>query len=132
MLLIQKQPSFYDTFKPLISFLYFWSTKKTHTFYITIQWTFLLSLVPIGLVVSQKKKKPDNPLLKTFGPHVLFVYFRSTKKHTFFKELSNEHSYQVWFQLAQWFQRRFKTDHTLFTTLSFHCVLSINKKKLLF
>jgi hypothetical protein len=29
---------------------------------------------------------------------------------------SNEHSYHIWFQLAQWFHRRLKTDNTLFDT----------------
>jgi hypothetical protein len=42
-----------------------------------MQWTFLPNLVPIGLVVSEKKTK----ITDTFGPLVFFVvYFRSTNK----------------------------------------------------
>jgi tRNA 2-selenouridine synthase SelU len=39
------------------------------------------------------------------------------KKHKCFRGPLSEHSYQVWFQFAQWFQRgRLKTDTTIFYT----------------
>jgi hypothetical protein len=58
------------------------------------------------------------------------VYF-STNLYEFFSLCSlNEHFYQAWFQLAQWFQTRFKMDNPSFDTfgpLVFR-VLPINKK----
>ena len=65
-------------------------------------------------------------LFDTFGPLVSFMYFWSTKKKLC-RGPSNEHSYQVWFQLAQWFQRRLKyisLDNTSHDSLG-----QVNKKE---
>jgi hypothetical protein len=75
----------------------------------TIQWTFLPSLLPIGPVVSEE----TITLFPTFGPLVLLCTFDQQKNHSLLNERSNEHSYQVCFQLAQWFQRRPLKQHFL-------------------
>ena len=40
--------------------LHFWSVPKTKMLYMTIQWIFLLSLIQICFVVSEKKRKMWN------------------------------------------------------------------------
>jgi hypothetical protein len=52
------------------------------------------------------------------------------KQHWLLNEPSNEHSYQVCFQLAQQFQRRPLKQHTFSNiwAFCFFCVLFINKK----
>ena len=59
----------------------------------TIQWTFLSTLGPIGPVNSEKKIKNRQDPFWTSGSIVSFVYIN--KNHN-----SNEHSYQVWFHIG--------------------------------
>ena len=54
--------------------------------------------------------KTDKAFFDAFGSLVTFVYFQSTEKNKPLRGPSSEHSYQIWFQYAQWFQRRSKTD----------------------
>ena len=56
---IERNNTLFDTFGPLVYFVYFWSTpeKKPFTFHRIIQWTFLPSLVPVSPVVSEKQLK---------------------------------------------------------------------------
>jgi hypothetical protein len=42
---------------------------------------------------------------------------RQMKKCKFLEDQSNEHSYQVWFLLALWFERRFPTENPNLTPL---------------
>ena len=104
--------------------------KKPFNFHRIIQWTFLPSLVPIIQVVSEKTIITNNTLFDTFGP--LFLVLLIIKKtHWILNEPSNEHSYQVCFQLAQWFQRR-PLHFFQHLGLWFFCVLLINKKPIHF
>jgi hypothetical protein len=51
-------------------------------------------------------------------PLGLLLLLCTSDQHQLFREPSNEYSFQVWFQLAQWFQRRIlKTDNAHFDTL---------------
>ena len=74
-------------------------------------------LVPIDPVVSENKIKTDNSHFDIFGPLVSFVQFWSTKESKLFRELSNEHAYQVWFKLSWLFRRRILTCKNLPTCL---------------
>jgi hypothetical protein len=64
--------------------------------------TFLPSLILIRPVVSEKMKNRQHPFR-----HLLLCSFR---QHKLFIGPSNEHSYQTWFLLAQWFH----SDHNVF------------------
>jgi len=63
--------------------------------------------------------KRENNLFITLGHPVSEVASRLEKKHKLCRGSSNKHSYQVWFQLTQWFQRRrlkCKSLQTMMTT----------------
>lgn len=63
-----------------------------------------------------------------FGPLVSFVYFWSTKKHRF--DLDNEHSYPLWFQLAQciqWRRFKYKSLQMMTTDDNRHQVMTISQ-----
>jgi hypothetical protein len=45
-----------------------------------------------------------------------------------FRGSFKEHSYHIWFQLAKWFQRRLKTDDTLFDTISLFLLIEGTKR----
>jgi hypothetical protein len=48
---------------------------------------------------------------------LLFLRVLPINKKKLFRGPFKEHAYQVWFQMAQWFQkRRLKTDNTFFDT----------------
>jgi hypothetical protein len=56
-------------------------------------------------VVSEKKiENKQHPFWHPMG--LLFLSCISDQQTTFFKEPSNGHSYQVWFQLVKRFQKR--------------------------
>lgn len=57
-------------------------------------------------------------LFDIFGPFASFVYFWSTKKPINFVLESNENSYQDWFQLAMWSQRRLKCESLWMTMVT--------------
>ena len=48
----------------------------------------------------------DTHILTSLGLFFLLCTSDQQKTHTFCRGPSNEHSYPVWFQLVQWFQRR--------------------------
>jgi hypothetical protein len=65
----------------------------------------------IEKIKSSSKRSTYKKTAPYFRPlDLLFILCTSDKKGPF-----NEHSYQFWFQLAQWFQR-LKTNNTLFDT----------------
>jgi hypothetical protein len=54
--------------------------------------------------IRENDLKQITTLFETFGLPVSLLYFQSTKKskkHKLFRGPSIEHSYRVWFQLAQ-------------------------------
>jgi hypothetical protein len=76
-----------------------------------IQWTRLIGLVPTGPVVSEKKiKNRYHPFWHLWASRFFCVLLINYKKKTTKQKLcrgpSNEHSHQVYFQLAEWFQQR--------------------------
>ena len=66
--------------------------------------------------INSLHTKTDKPILTPLG--FLFHSWTLHQQTTIFIDPSNEHSYQVWFQLAQRFQsRKLKTNITLFDTV---------------
>jgi len=62
------------------------------------------------------KNKCSTPLFDTFKPYFLLLLC-TADQHKLYKKNIQGSSYHVWFQLAQWFQRRrLKTDKAHFDT----------------
>ena len=82
----------------------------THLGLLFLSREFLLTLFPIGPRVSEKKIKTDNAHFAALDLLFLLCNSDQQKNINFLRGPSTEHSYQVWFKCAQWFQRmRFKT-----------------------
>jgi hypothetical protein len=82
--------------------------------------------------INPPHTKPENIPFDNFGS--LFLSCTPDQHFVVVIKPSNEHPYQVCFQLAQWFQRRrFKTDSTYLTLLAYccFCVHPINNKYIL-
>jgi hypothetical protein len=78
----------------------------------------------IEKIKSSSKRSTYKKTAPYFTPlDLLFILCTSDKKGPF-----NEHSYQFWFQLAQWFQR-LKTDNTLLTPLGLLFILCTSEQK---
>ena len=80
---------------------------------------------PLRLVVkSSKYKNRRHPFWQIWAScffcvlPISFVYYWATHKKQLFRGPSKEHSYQVWFQLTLWFQRRRLKCKSLRTTPS--------------
>jgi hypothetical protein len=73
----------------------------------TIQWTFLPSLVQICFVVSEKKMKMWNShRVQCYGPWQPCLISNLHQKHKSGRGPSIEHFWQVWLKSVQRFQRR--------------------------
>ena len=57
-------------------------------------------------MLKDKYKKAENALFGMLGPLVSVGGFPIEKKKNLCQGPSNEHSYQIWFQLAKSLQRR--------------------------